>query len=79
MAKNYIDQAAYKLKQVEGAIDDEKWPIAVRQSQECVEQSIVEGGFALRGDRASQMARRGGDSAGKKTGFPIGLLKRWRF
>lgn len=40
MAKNYIDQAAYKLKQVEGAVDDEKWPIAVRQSQECVEQSL---------------------------------------
>lgn len=40
MARNYIEQAAKKLKQVERAVQDGWWPIAVRQSQECVEQSL---------------------------------------
>jgi len=40
MAKGYIEQAAKKLKQVERAVQDGWWPIAVRQSQECVEQSL---------------------------------------
>jgi len=40
MALSYIDQARYRLGEVERAFADGRWAIVVRRSQECVEQSL---------------------------------------
>lgn len=40
MARNYMAQAQYRLEEVERAVQAGQWPIAVRRSQECVEQAL---------------------------------------
>ncbi len=40
MARGYFAQADYRLQQVERAVQDGQWAIAVRQAQECVEQAL---------------------------------------
>jgi len=40
LARGYLRQARYRLGEVERALSDGEWAIAIRRSQECVEQAL---------------------------------------